>query len=215
MFAASADPIGSGFVASFARPGGNVTGITNHQASLATKWLELLSEVSPALARVAIMFNPDMAAGRGSVYLHPIELAARSLAVVPVPTPVRNVEDIDRALANFASEPSGGLVVPPDPFVISQREAIIAAAARHRLPAVYPWDAFVRSGGLIFYGANVLDAYLLVASYVDRILRGAKPGDLPVQAPTKFRLVVNLRAAKAIGLIVPETFLLRADEVIE
>src|SRR5262245_22987123 len=117
VFAASADPIGSGFVASFARPGGNATGISSHQASLATKWLELLKEVSPALTRVAVMFNPEMAAGRGSVYLHPIELAARSLAIVPIPTPVRNIADIDRALAGVASEPNSGLVVPPDPFV--------------------------------------------------------------------------------------------------
>src|SRR5262245_15488774 len=215
VFAASADPIGSGFVASFARPGGNVTGISNHQGSLATKWLELLKEVSPALRRVAVMFNPNMAARRGTVYLDPIESAAASLSVVPVPTPVGNVEDIERALADVAREPNGGLVVPPDPFVISQHEVIVAAAARHRLPAVYPWDSFVRSGGLIFYGASVLEAYLLIASYVDRILRGAKPGDLPVQAPTRFRLVINLKAAKAIGLMVSESLLLRADEVIE
>jgi putative ABC transport system substrate-binding protein len=214
-FVVVSDPVGDGFVASMARPGGNVTGFTNVEASLGGKWLELLKGIAPRVARVAVIFNPNTAPGGGSYYVRLVKDAAESIAVKMVATPVQDAAEIERAIDAFTREPNGSLLVLPDVTTAFHRELIIALAARHRLPAIYANRYYVASGGLVSYGVDIVDLYRSAASYVDRILKGAKPSDLPIQAPTKFELVINLKAAKAIGLDVPASLLARADEVIE
>jgi ABC-type uncharacterized transport system substrate-binding protein len=183
------------------------------EASLGGKWLELLSEIAPGLKRAAIMFNPDT--NTASVYMPSFETAARSLKVVPIPAPVYGDGEIETAITALGREPGGGLVVMPDIFMFVHRASIISAAAQNNVPAVYWHSDFARDGGLLSYGVDQLDMLLRAATYVDRILRGAKPGDLPVQFPTKFEMALNLKTAKALGLAVPPSIWLRADEVIE
>jgi putative ABC transport system substrate-binding protein len=213
VFANVGDPVASGIVARLDRPSGNITGFATAEASLGGKWLELLSEITPGLKRAAIMFNPDTAPA--SAYMPSLETAARSLKVVPIIAPVHGDGEIETAVIALAREPGGGLVVMPDVFTLAHRAPIISAAARNNVPAVYSLSAFARDGGLLSYGTDQVDQWRGAATYVDRILRGAKPGDLPVQFPTKYEMVVNLKAAKALGLAVPPSILLRADEVIE
>jgi putative ABC transport system substrate-binding protein len=215
VFTRVSDPIGSGLVETLSHRNGNATGFTNFEASMGSKWLELLKEMVPGVKRVAIVFNPETAARGGSFYLGPFEAAAASLAVTPIEAPVHNVGDIESALSALASEPNGGVVVMPDAFTPVHRGLIITLTARYRLPAVYPFRFFATSGGLMSYGVNVMEQFPRAAAYVDRILKGAKPTDLPVQQPTKFELVINLKTAKALGLNVSDSFLQRADEVIE
>jgi putative tryptophan/tyrosine transport system substrate-binding protein len=215
VFTRVSDPIGSGLVETLSHPNGNATGFTNFEASIGSKWLELLKEIVPGVKRVAIVFNPETAARGGSFYLGPFQVAAALFAVTPMEAPVHNVGDIESALSSLASEPNSGVVVMPDAFTPVHRDLIITLTARYRLPAVYPFRFFATSGGLMSYGVNVIEQFPRAAAYVDRILKGAKPADLPVQQPTKFELVINLKAAKALGLTVSESILQRADEVIE
>jgi putative ABC transport system substrate-binding protein len=213
VFAIVADPVASGIVPRLARPGGNITGFSNFEASLGGKWLELLSEIAPGLKRAAVMFNPDTAPI--STFMPSLETAAGSLKVEPIIAPVHNEVEIEMRINDLGSEPGGGLVVIPDVFSNVHRVSIMSAAARNNVPAVYALSAFARDGGLLSYGVDLVDLFRRAASYVDRILRGEKPGDLPVQLPTKFEMVVNLKTAKALGLTVPPSIRLRADEVIE
>jgi putative ABC transport system substrate-binding protein len=210
VFATAADPVASGLVARLDRPSGNVTGFATNEATLGGKWLELLSEIAPGLRRPAIMFNPLMPS---------IDSAARSLKVVPMIAPVHSDVEIETAIVALGREPGGGLVVVGSGgFTAAHRAPIISAAARNNVPAVYyisTLSTFTRDGGLLSYGVDQVDNWRRAASYVDRILRGAKPGDLPVQFPTKFEMAVNLKTAKALGLAVPPSIMLRADEVIE
>jgi len=212
VFANAADPVASGIVPRLNRPGGNITGFALFEASLGGKWLELLSEIVPGLKRVAIMFNPDTAL----MYLMPsLETAARSLKVATIIAPVHSDLEIETAIIALGLEPGGGLAVLPDGFMVGHRASIVSAAARTNVPAVYWQSFFVGDGGLLSYGPDQVDTYRRATTYVDRILRGAKPGDLPVQFPVKYEMVVNLKTAKALGLTVPQSILLRADEVIE
>jgi putative ABC transport system substrate-binding protein len=213
VFATVAEPVASGIVPRLDRPGGNVTGFATFETSLAGKWVELLSEIAPGLKRAAIMFNPDTAPV--SSFLPSFETAAQSLKVVPIPAPVHSDVEIETAIIALGREPGGGLVIMPDTFMLVHRAPIILAAARNNIAAVYPASELARDGGLLSYGPDRADTWRRTATYVDRILRGAKPGDLPVQFPTKFEMVVNLKTAKALGLTVPQSILLRADEVIE
>jgi putative ABC transport system substrate-binding protein len=214
VFAGLGDPVASGLVARLDRPSGNITGFAQFEASIVGKWLELLSEIAPGLKRAAIMFNPDTFPV--SVYMPSFETAARSLKVVPIMAPVHSDAEIETAINALGREPGGGLVVMPDIFTNAHRVPIISAAARNNVPAVYSGPSFfARDGGLLSYGPDTVDTFRRAATYVDRILRGAKPAELPVQLPTKFEMVLNLKTAKAIGLTIPESFLLRADEVIE
>jgi putative ABC transport system substrate-binding protein len=213
VFAGMGDPVASGIVELLNQPGGNITGFADWEASLGGKWLELLSEIAPGLKRAAIMFNPDTAPI--SAIMPSFETAARSLKVEPIITPVHSDVEIEAAIIALGREPGGGLVVMPDAFTFTHRAAIISAAARNNVPAVYWSSFFPRNDGLLSYGPDLVDIFPRAASYVDRILRGAKPGELPVQFPTKFEMVVNLKTAKALGLTVPQSILLRADEVIE
>jgi putative ABC transport system substrate-binding protein len=208
------DPVASGLVARLDRPSGNITGFASYEATLGGKWLELLSEIAPGLKRAAIMFNPDTTAPVSS-FIPSFETAARSLKVEPIVAPVHGDVEIETAIIALGREPGGGLVVPPDAFTLTHRAPIISAAARNNVPAVYPSSHRARDGGLLSYGADQVDTFGRAASYVDRILRGAKPAELPVQFPTKLEMVVNLKTAKALGLAVPPSILLRADEVIE
>jgi putative ABC transport system substrate-binding protein len=213
VFVTVSDPVASGLVAALNRPGGNITGFAILEGSMGGKWLELLSEIAPGLKRAAIMFNPDTA----PIWLYrpSFETAARSLNVVPIVASVHDDVEIETAIIGLGHEPGGGLVVMPDTFTVSHRAPIILAAARNNVPTVYTLSAFATDGGLLSYGVDQVDPWRRAATYVDRILRGAKPGDLPVQFPTKFELVVNLKTAKALGLEVPPSIMLRADEVIE
>jgi putative ABC transport system substrate-binding protein len=213
VFVNASDPVASGIVARLDRPGGNVTGLANLEVTLGGKWLELLSEIVPGLKRAAIMFNPDIV--NASLYRPSFETAARSLKVAPVIAPVHSDVEIETAIVTLGREPGGGLVVVPGQFIVTHRAPIISAAARNNIPAVYPFSYYARDGGLLSYGPDVVDIYRRAASYVDRILRGAKPADLPVQLPTKFEMAVNLKTAKALGLAIPETLLATADEVIQ
>jgi putative ABC transport system substrate-binding protein len=212
VFATAADPVASGMVARLEHPSGNITGFANNEASLGGKRLELLSEIAPGLKRIAIMFNPDLVVASDKLLL---EMAARSLKVEPIFAPVHGDAEIETAIMAIGREPRGGLLVMPDVFTNAHRAPIISAAARNNVPAVYQISTFARDGGLLSYGADPVDIYRRTATYVDRILRGEKPGDLPVQFPTKFEMAVNLKTAKALGLTVPQSILLRADEVIE
>jgi putative ABC transport system substrate-binding protein len=213
VFASVGDPVASGIVPRLNQPGGNITGFANWEAPLAGKWLELLSEIAPGLKRTAILFNPD--AALVSTYMPSFETAARSLKVVLTTAPVHSDVEIETAINALGHEPGGGLVVLPDLFMVAHRAPIISAAARNSVPAVYGLSESARDGGLLSYGADTVDIWRRAATYVDRILRGAKPAELPVQLPTKFEMVVNLKTAKALGLTVPPSIRLRADEVIE
>jgi putative ABC transport system substrate-binding protein len=213
VFVSGADPVASGIVPRLDRPGGNATGFALREASLGGKWLELLSEIAPGLKRAAIMFNPDFP--QASVYMPSLDTAARSLKVTPITAPVHSDAEIETTIIALGREPGGGLIVIPNGFTLVHRAAIILAAARNNVPAVYSLSVFARDGGLLSYGPDQVDTVRRAATYVDRILRGAKPGNLPVQLPTKFEMVVNLKTAKALGLAVTRSILLRADEVIE
>jgi putative ABC transport system substrate-binding protein len=214
VFVNIADPVGSGFVASLARPGGNLTGFMSFEASIAGKWLAMLKEIAPRLARVAFVANPKTSPY--DYFLNAAQAAAPSLAIELVSSPVENAADIERTIELFARTPNGGLFLPPDTGTTTpHRELIIALAARHRLPAVYGVRVFVADGGLMSYAIDQVDTYREAASYVVRILRGEKPADLPVQAPTKYETVINLKTAKALGLTIPPGVLALADEVIE
>jgi putative ABC transport system substrate-binding protein len=213
VFASVTDPVGGGFVASLARPGGNATGFLDFEYGLGVKWLELLKQVAPRMTRVAILRDPTTPASIGQ--LGAIQSVAPSFAVELIPIDVRDASEIERAVVGFGREPNRGMVVTANRSTGIHRELIITLAARYRLPTVYPYRFFVASGGLISYGPNQVQQYRLAAGYVDRILRGEKPADLPVQAPTKYELVINLKTAKALGLDIPATVYARADEVIE
>ena len=214
VFTMVTDPVGQGFVVTLARPGGNATGFTSFEVSIAGKWLELIKEISPRVKRAEVMFNP-ITAPYGTSYLHSAELAALSFGVDVTGAPIRDDGDIERFISALGGEQGGSLIVVPDTFTDVRRDLIIALIARHRLPAVYPYTHFAKSGGLMAYGPDPAHMFGRTADYVDRILRGEKPADLPVQQPNKFELVVNLKTAKALGLEVPPTLLARADEVIE
>jgi putative ABC transport system substrate-binding protein len=213
VFATVVGPVASGLVARLDSPGENVTGFASSEATLGGKWLELLSEIAPGLKRAAIMFNPDTAPA--SAYMPSLEAAARSLKVATTIAPVHSDAEIETAIIGLGREPGGGLVVMPDTFTVSHRAPIISAAARNSVAAVYALSEAARDGGLLSYGFDLVDTWRRAATYVDRILRGEKPGDLPVQFPTKFEMVVNLKTAKALGLTVPLTIQAIADEVIE
>ena len=213
VFPIAVDPVGAGFVESLARPGGNATGFLLFEYGISGKWLELLKEIAPKLKRVAILRDPSIAAGSGQ--LGAIQSVAPSLGVELSPFGVRDGGEIERAIDAFARVPNSGLIVTGTPLATVHRDLIIALAVRYRLPAVYYDRLFVSAGGLISYGPDILDQYRRAAAYVDRILKGEKPADLPVQAPTKYELVINLKTAKALGLEIPPTLLARADEVIE
>jgi putative ABC transport system substrate-binding protein len=214
VFVQVIDPIGQGFVASLARPGGDITGFTSFEPAMGTKWLAMLKDIAPGLARVAVMFNPDTAPF-ARMFWQSVEDAAPSFDVKPIQAPIREVGEIEHAIEALARDGNGGLMVLPDISTLNHRDLIIALASRHRLPAVYPFRYFATSGGLMSYGIDVPDVCRRAASYVDRILKGAKPGDLPVQFPTKFELAINLKTAKAMGLTVPISMQQLADEVIE
>jgi putative ABC transport system substrate-binding protein len=213
VFVQVGDPVGQGFVASLARPGGNITGFTPYEFSLGGKWLEILKEIAPQLARVALVFNPDTVPYAG--FVHSAETAASSLAVHAVPAPVRSPSEIEVVIKAFAQEPSGGLILFPDVSTAAHRKRIIELAAEYRLPAVYGLLFFATDGGLVAYGPDSIEPFRRAATYVDRILKGANPGELPVQAPTKYELIINIKTAKALGLRVPPSLLAQADEVIE
>jgi len=213
VFVNISDPVGTGFVDSLARPGGNVTGFTNFEYAMGEKWLQTLKDIAPNLSRIAIVANPKNP--NTALYLRAIEPAAKALALQLAVTPVNDAAEIERTIETYASEPNSGLLVMPDPLTITHRELIVALAARHRLPAAYPYRFFATSGGLMSYGIDRVDLYRRAAAYVDRVLKGAKAGDLPIQQPTKFELTINLKTAKALGLVVPPKLLFTADEVIE
>ena len=215
VFVTVADPVGQGFVESLPRPGGNVTGFIFTEGAMGGKWLELLKEIAPDVKRAAIMFNPDTAPGGGLYFLSSFEAAARSLKVEPITAAVHSDAEIETAITSLGREPGGGLVVIADIFLLVHRAPIILGAARNNLPAVYQVRAFPRDGGLLSYGADAVDIFRRSASYVDLILRGAKPADLPVQVPIKFEMVINLKTAKSLGLEIPAALLARADELIE
>ena len=213
VFVNATDPVGGGYVESLARPGGNATGFLLFEYSMSAKWLELLKEIAPRLSRVAVLRDPTIAAGTGQ--FGAIQAVAPALGVELHPLNIRDAGEIERALGAFARGANGGLIVTASTLATLHRELIVTLAARQKLPAIYFFRFFVARGGLISYGPNPIDPYRRAASYVDRILKGEKPGDLPVQAPTKYELVVNLKTAKALGLTVPQSVLARADEVIE
>jgi len=213
VFAGVADPVGAGYVDSLARPGGNTSGFTIFEYSISGKWLELLREIAPGVTRVAVLRDPSMAAGPAQFAA--VQAVAPSLGVELRPVDVRDGNEIERAITTFAQNPNSGLIVTGSPLASSHRDLIIMLAARHRLPAVYFAQYWAAAGGLISYGSDFVDQFRRAAGYVDRILKGEKPADMPVQAPTKYELVINLKTAKALGLTVPQSLLARADEVIE
>ena len=213
VFVQVTDPVGQGLVGGLARPGGNFTGFTSFEFSIGSKWLEILKVVAPHVTRIALVYNPRTAP-YAEQFWGPIEAAAPAFDAAPVRTPAEDT-DLERVLEAFARESNGGLIVLPDITTMNQRELIIGLAERRRLPAIYPFRYFAASGGLMSYGTDVLDIHRRAASYVDRILKGTRPGELPVQAPTRLELVMNLKAAKALGITMPPLLLGRADEVIE
>ncbi|HWX29215.1 MAG TPA: ABC transporter substrate-binding protein [Steroidobacteraceae bacterium] len=214
VFTQVSDPVGQGLVPNLAHPGGNLTGFTSFEFSIGTKWLEALKQAAPHVTRVLLMFNPQ-SAPFADLFLRAVEAAAPHLSVAPIRAAVRDTADVDRAFDALAREPNAGLMVLPDISMTNYREAIVALAARHRVPAIYPFRYFAVSGGLMSYGTDLSEVSWRAATYVHRILKGEKPGDLPVQAPTKYELVINLRTAQALGLTVPPTLLALADEAIE
>ena len=215
VFTVVSDPVGDHFVESLARPGGNATGFTNVEFSLTGKWVELLKEVAPGVKRVAFVFNPNLAPGGGSYYSRLIDASAPRFAVTPTVLRIGGAADIERAIGEFVREPNGGLVVLPDAATLVNRKLIVALADQYRVPAIYAFSTVVADGGLMSYGIDVVDQYRQAAVYVDRILNGAKPADLPVQLPAKFVMSINLKTAKRLGLDVPLLLQQRADEIIE
>lgn len=217
VFTAVSDPISTGFAESFPRPGGNITGFTNFEPAIGGKWLELLHEIAPRVTRVSMMFNPETAnsGAIGGVYLPFIEAAARTQNIGFVVAPVHEPSDIDAVIEAISKEPDGGLLVMPNTFTIAQRKRIVAQAARWRVPAIYPFSAAVKDGGLLAYAVDLVDLFSRAAAYLDRILKGTAPGELPIQQPTKFELSINLKTVKALDLTVPNTLLVSADEVIQ
>jgi len=213
VFTVAVDPVGAGFVASLAQPGGNATGFTTFEYGMSVKWLELLKEIAPRVTQAAVLRDPSIASGIGQFAA--IQAVAPSLRIELTAVDVRDADETERAVTAIARSANGGMIVTPSPVASHHSNRIIALAARHRLPAIYAWRFYAAAGGLVSYGADLVDHYRLAANYVDRILKGEKPADLPVQAPTKYELVINLRTAKTLGLTVPETLLARADEVIE
>jgi putative tryptophan/tyrosine transport system substrate-binding protein len=215
VFVGVSDPVGDHFTASLSHPGGNFTGFIYVEGTMAGKWLELLKEIAPEVKRVAGMFNPDTTSGRGSYFLPSFEAAARSLNVEAITAPVHSDVEIEAVMTSLGRHPGSGLITLADTFMLAHRALITSLAAKNNLPAVYYETAFARDGGVLSYGVEQVDLFRRAASYADRILRGAKPADLPVQLPTKFEMVLNLKTAKALGLAVPQSIQLRADEVIE
>jgi putative tryptophan/tyrosine transport system substrate-binding protein len=215
VFVAVSDPIGSGFVASMARPGGNVTGFTVLQASIAGKYLEILKEMVPQLARAAIMYNPNSVPGGGTFFSRPFIESATKMKVHPITAEVHDPSEIENAVMKLGRESGSGLILVPDNFMSVHRDPIISLTARFRIPAIYPYRYFAEAGGLVSYGVDAIDQFRRASEYVSRILRGAKPADLPVRAPTKTELVINLRAAKALGIVIPKMLLAGAAQVIE
>src|SRR5262245_23806778 len=214
VFVIVSDPVGSGFIESLSHPGGNVTGFINLESSLVEKWVELLKEIAPQVTRAAMMFNPETAPFAG-YYMRPFEAAARSFGMEPIGAPVRDDADIERVIARLGREAKGGLIIMTDIYTSTRREPINRLSALYRVPAINSTPSITYDGGLITYGVDTIDLFRRAASYVDRVLKGAKPGDLPVQVPTKFVMVVNIKTATALGLTVPPALLVRADEVIE
>jgi putative tryptophan/tyrosine transport system substrate-binding protein len=214
VFVTVSDPIGSGFVASLANPGGNVTGFITVEPALGGKWLSILKEIAPSLQRAAGIFNPETAPF-SALFVRAAESAAATLGLAIIAREVRDDAQIEAAFASIGRDAGGGIIVMPDLFTAVHRQQIVALAAKHRLPAIYPYRHFVTNGGLVSYGVDLLDLYRPAAVYIDRILRGAKPADLPVQAASKFELVINLNTAKALGLDIPLSLMIRADEMIE
>jgi len=214
VFVAVSEPVAQGFAQSLSHPGGNITGLSFLEPTLGGKWLELLKEVAPDVMRVATMFNPD-GAPNAKLFFRSVQTAAAKFAVESIESPIRDPMGIEEVMGRLAREPGGGLIFPPDTFTAFHRKVIFERSAYHRLPAIYSVPSYAAEGGLISYGANIRDLYRRAGAYVDRILRGDKPADLPIEQPTKFDLAVNLKTAKAIGLTIPELFLIRADEVIE
>jgi putative tryptophan/tyrosine transport system substrate-binding protein len=212
VFVNIVDPIGSGLVESLAHPGGNITGFSNYSFELATKWIETLKDIDPRIERVASVFNPQTAP-YAQVFLDAIEAAKKSLTVMTTALPVHDVAELERAIMDFASTPNGGLIIVVDSFLINNRQSIISLAAKY--PAMYPFKFFVTAGGLVSYGVDDIDIFRRAASYVDLILKGKKPSDLPVQQPTKYELAINLKTAKALGITVPLIMQMTANEVIE
>jgi len=215
VFLHVADPAIYGFVSNLARPEGNVTGITNIVPSIGAKWLQLLKEIAPGVMRATMLINPDTQPDRGAIFANPFQNAAASLGVTPIKDEVHDLEGIEATIAGLGKEPGAGVIVIPDAFFASHSTQIVALADRFRLPAVYPYRYYVAQGGLLSYGVNNVDLFVQAAPYVDRILRGAKPSDLPVQQPTRFQLVINMKTAKALNLTVPQSLQASADEVIE
>jgi putative tryptophan/tyrosine transport system substrate-binding protein len=213
VFVAVADPVGAGFVESLARPGGHITGFSIFEYGMSSKWLELLKEIAPRVTRVAVIRDQSLTSG--TAQFAAVQSVAPSFGVELSPVGVRDAGEIERGVAGFARTPNGGVIVTGSPLSGVHRDLIIALAARHRLPAVYGFRFFASAGGLISYGPDIVDQYRRAAGYVDRILKGEKPGDLPVQAPTKYELVINLKTAKTLGLEIPSSVLARANEVIE
>ena len=214
VFVVVSEPVAQGFVQSLAHPGGNITGFTNLEPTLGAKWLELLTEIAPRVTRIAVLYNPGTAP-HATLYFHSTEVVAQKMAVELIVAPVHEPAEIEAALTRLGQEPGGGLILPPDSFTTAHRKLIFDQAARYRVPAISAFPYQSNEGCLLSYGVDVRDQFRQGAAYIDRILRGEKPADLPVQQPTKFELVINLKAARALGLTVPETLLARADEVIE
>jgi putative ABC transport system substrate-binding protein len=215
VFVAVSDPIGSGFVASMARPGGNITGFTVLHASIAGKYLEMLKEMVPQLARVAIMYNPNSVPAGGTFFSRPFIESATKLKVRPITAEVHDRSEIENVVTKLGRESGSGLILVPDNFMSVHRDLIISLTAQFHIPAIYPYRYFAEAGGLVSYGVHAIDQFRRASEYVSRILRGAKPADLPVQAPTKFELVINLRTAKDLGLVIPRILLAGAEQVIE
>jgi putative ABC transport system substrate-binding protein len=214
VFTQVSDPVAQGFVTTLARPGGNITGFTNFEASMAGKWLDLLKQVAPDIKRVALLFNPATSP-QSKMFLSSVELAAPSFGVQVSASPVHERADIASAIDRFATQPNSGLIFPTDTFISEHRKLVVELVARARLPAIYAFREGMNDGGLMSYGTSFIDQYRQAAFYVDRILNGEKPADLPVQQPTKFEFVINMKAAKALGIEIPMSLLLTADEVIE
>ena len=215
VFCGASAPVEDGFIASFAHPGGNITGFTQYEPSMVGKWLETLKEIAPATGQVAIVVNSETAPLRGTFYLREFENAAATLGVKPIKNFVHNEADVEAAIAALGQAPNSGLIVAPETFTTAHRKLFIALAERNRVPAIYCLRQFAATGGLMSYGPDTVDTVRRAAGYIDRILRGEKPADLPVQAPPKFEFVINVKTAKALGLTIPEAFFIRADEVIE
>jgi ABC-type uncharacterized transport system substrate-binding protein len=213
VFTRFSDPVGQGLVANLAHPGGNVTGFTNFDLAMGGKWLQILKEVAPGITRVAVVANPEWSPLNS--WFRSIEASAKASTVGVVAAPVRDVDGIERVINGVSGKAGGALIIAPDGFTIQHRAEVIAAAAKFSVPAIYPFRSFATDGGLISYGVDTDEQFREAASYVDRILRGTKPGDLPIGQPTKFELVINVKTAKTLGLEIPQSLLLRADEVIE